>query len=130
MSGFQNLGSQTWSRRNLNFGEIELLGVSGLVLHLLIALQTRLVLRLTGLGGAAHPVKLVLETACDLGVLGSLDLHTLGFGFQIRGVVALIRIELASVDLADPFGDIIHEVTIVGDRNDGTLVLVQKLLQP
>ena len=37
---------------------------------------------------------------------------------------------MAAVDLADPLGHVVHEVTIVGDGNDGTLVLVQELLQP
>ena len=37
---------------------------------------------------------------------------------------------MAAVDLADPFGHVVHEVTVVGDGDDGALVLVQELLQP
>ena len=35
-------------------------------------------------------------------------------GLQVGGVVALVRVQVAAVDLADPFGHIVHEVTIVG----------------
>ena len=128
--GFQHGGAQTRTGRNLNLGEVELLVVACLVLHLVVTFQTGLVLGLTGLGGGAHPVELVLQSLGELGVLGSLDLQTLGLGLQVGGVVALVRVQVAAVDLANPFGHIVHEVTIVGDGDDCALVLVQELFQP
>ena len=128
--GFQHGGAQARAGRNLNLGEVELLVVACLVLHLVVTFQTGLVLGLTGLGGGAHPVELVLQSLGELGVLGSLDLQTLGLGLQVGGVVALVWVQVAAVDLADPLGHVVHEVTIVGDGNDGALVLVQELFQP
>ena len=128
MLGFQHGRAQARAGRNLNLGEVKLLVVACLLLHLVVTLQTSLVLGLTGLRRRAHPIKFALQTLGELGILGALDLHTLGLGLQIRGVVALIRVQLTTVDLADPLGHVIHEVTIVGNGDDGTLVLVQELL--
>ena len=130
MLGFQHGGAQTRAGRNLDFGEVELLVATCLLLHLVIAFQTGLVLGLTGLRRGAHPVEFVLQALGELGVLGALNLHTLGLGLQVSGVVTLIRVQVTAIDLADPFGHVVHEVTVVGDGDDGTLVLVQELLQP
>ena len=130
MLGFQHSRAQTRTSRNLNLGEVKLLIVTSLLLHLVVTFQTSLVLSLTGLRRRTHPIKFALQTLGELGVLGALDLHTLGLRLQIRGVVALIRVQLTTVDLADPLSHVIHEVTIVGNGDDGTLVLVQELLQP
>ncbi len=130
MLGFQHGGTQTRAGRNLDFGEVELLVVACLLLHLVVTFQTGLVLGLTGLRRGTHPIELALQALGELGVLGALDLHTLGLGLQVGGVVALVRVQVAAIHFADPFGHIVHEVTIVGDGDDGALVLVQELLQP
>ena len=130
MFGFQHLRAQTRPRRDLDFGEVKLLGVACLLFHLVVALETCLVLGLTGLRRAANPVELVLQALGELGVLGALDFHTLGFRLQIRGVVALVRVQVAAVDFANPFGHVVHEVAVVGDSDDGALVLVQELFEP
>ena len=36
----------------------------------------------------------------------------------------------AAVELEDPAGDVVEEVAVVGDRDDGALVLLQVLLEP
>ena len=130
MLGLQHLRPQTRPRRNLDLGEVELLGVARLLLHLIVAFQTGLVLGLTGLRRGTHPFELGLQTLGQLGVLGALDLHTLGLGLQIGGVVALVRVQMAAVHLADPLRHIVHEVAVVGHGDDGALILVQELLQP
>ena len=130
MLGFQHGRAQTRAGRNLNLGEVKLLIVTSLLLHLVVTFQTSLVLSLTGLRRRTHPIKFTLQTLGELGVLGALDFHTLGLGLQVRGVVALVRVQLTTVNLADPLSHVIHEVAIVGNGDDGTLVLVQELLQP
>ena len=37
---------------------------------------------------------------------------------------------MAAVDFANPFGHVVHEVAVVGDSDDGALVLVQELFEP
>ena len=130
MLGFQNGGTQTRAGRNLDFGEVELLVVACLLLHLVVTFQTGLVLGLTGLRRGTHPVELALQALGELGVLGALDLHTLGLGLQVGGVVALVRVQAAAIDLADPLGNVIQEVAIVRDGKHRALVVVQEVLEP
>ncbi|CAL9518780.1 hypothetical protein SUDANB114_03767 [Nocardiopsis dassonvillei] len=51
-------------------------------------------------------------------------------GLQVDAVVALVGVELAPVQLQDPRGDVVQEVPVVCDRDDGARVLGQVLLQP
>ena len=53
-----------------------------------------------------------------------------GLGLQVGGVVALVRVGTAAVELEDPLGDVVEEVPVVGDGDDGAGVLLQVLLQP
>ena len=104
--GLEHLVAQTRSHGDADVGPVELLACAGLGLHLLVASQTGLVLGLTGLGRAAHPLELGLHTLGKLGIAVALSLDTRGLGLQIRGVVALVGIEVTTVDLADPLGDV------------------------
>ena len=47
-----------------------------------------------------------------------------------RRVVALERDAAAAVELEDPLGDVVEEVAVVGDGDDGAGVLLQEPLQP
>ena len=42
----------------------------------------------------------------------------------------LIGVEVTAVDLADPLGHMVEEVTVVRDADNGTGILLQMLLQP
>ena len=128
--GLEDLVAQTRADGDADIGPVELLACAGLGLHLLIAGQTGLVLGLTGLRRAAHPLELGLHALGELGIAVTLGLDTGSLGLQIRGVVALVGIEVTAVDLADPFGDVIQEVTIVRDGQDSALVVVQEVLEP
>ena len=37
---------------------------------------------------------------------------------------------MATVELEDPAGDIVEEVAVVGDGDDGAVVIVQEALEP
>ena len=98
--------------------------------HLLVSTQTGLLLGLTGLGRHAHPFEFPLQGLAAL-ALGLLFLgKSLGLLFQPGGVVALPGNALAAVQFQDPAGYVVQEVTVVGDGNDRTLVLLQMGLQP
>ncbi len=129
------VASRTWLPRRgpggiLDLLEVELAGALGLGGHLLVAGQTGLGLGLASLGRGAHPLELLLEALGELGVLLALDLEALLLGLQVGGVVALVGVEVAAVDLGDPLGDVVKEVAVVGDGDDGALVAGQVLLEP
>ena len=126
----KDLGAQARAHGNLDLGEVELLGCPGLGLHLLVALQTRAVLGLACLGALAHPLELGAHLLGALGVLAALRLQAGGLLLEVRGVVALVRVELAAVNLADPAGNVVQEVAVVRDGHNGAGVVVQELLEP
>jgi hypothetical protein len=49
---------------------------------------------------------------------------------QVGGVVAFIGVQLSAIDLGDPFGHVVQEVAIMGDRQDCSRVRGEVLLQP
>ena len=49
---------------------------------------------------------------------------------QPAGVVALVGVARAAVELEDPPGDVVEEVAVVGDGHDGARVLVEEALEP
>ena len=50
--------------------------------------------------------------------------------FQPLGVVALPRNAAAAVELEDPAGDVVEEVAVVGDDEDGARIVAQVALEP
>ncbi len=122
--------AQPGTDRDLDLLEIELAGLLRLDRHFLVALQPGLVLGLAGLGARADPGQFVLEPLLQLLVLLALDLEPLGLLLQVRGVVALVGVRAAAVELEDPLGDVVQEVPVVGDRQDGARVGGQVLLEP
>src|SRR5665647_2717125 len=118
------------TRRDLDLVEVKLAGTVRLGSHLFVAREARLGLRLAALGALAHPLELVLEALRELEVLLALDLQPLLLLLQVGRVVALVRIGAAAVELEDPFGDVVQEVPVVGDGEDGTVVLREVLLEP
>ena len=128
--GLEHLVAQTRAHRDADIGPVEFLACAGLGLHLLVASQTGLVLGLTGLGRAAHPLELGLHALGELGVAVALSLDARGLGLQIRGVVALIGIKVTTVDFANPLGNVIQEVAIVRDGKHRALIVMQEVLEP
>ena len=122
--------AQARARRDRDLLEVELAGAVGLGRHLLVAGQTGLGLDLAGLGVGADPLQLGLEPLGQLGVLLALDGQALGLLLQVGRVVALVGVEPAAVDLGDPLGDVVQEVPVVGDREDGAVVGREVLLEP
>ena len=63
-------------------------------------------------------------------VLAGLLEQALGLLLEPGGVVALVGDAAAAVELEDPAGDVVEEVAVVGDDQDGARVGDQVLLQP
>ena len=130
MLGHQHLVAQARAHGNVDLGVVDVLGGTGLGLHLLVGGQARLALGLAGFGARAHPFELALHLLGKLGLLLALRLDARGLGFQVSGVVALVGEQLPAVDLADPFGNVVEEVAVVRDGKHGARVVLQELLKP
>src|SRR5690606_644157 len=100
-------------------GNIDLVGFAALLellgLHLFEALQTGLGLGLTPLHTRANPLQLDLHGLGMGGFLLGLLLQTSGLGYQPMGVLALEGDAMTEVQPENPAGDIVEEVTVVGD---------------
>ncbi len=122
--------AQARARRDLDLLEVQLAGLLRLAGHLVVPVQAGLGLGLPGLGVGADPLQLLGEALLHLGVAAALDGQPGGLLLQVGGVVALVPIGPAAVQLQDPAGHVVEEVPVVGDRHDGAGVLRQVLLQP
>ena len=102
----------------------------GFACHLLVAFEAGLVLRLAGLRRAAHPFELGAHLLRALLGLLALRGEARGLRLEVGRVVALVGVERSAVDFADPFRDVVQEVAVVRDGEDGALVVLQELLEP
>ena len=126
----QDESAQARSRRDLDLFEVELAGAVGLGSHFLVAGQTGLGLGLASLGVGADPLEFLGQALGLLGVLLALDFQAGALLLQVRGVVALVRVQVAAVDFGDPLGHVVEEVPVVGDGEDGAGVAGEVLLEP
>ncbi len=104
--------------RDVDFGGLDLLrGV--LAQQVLVRVEARLALGLTRARRHADPFELALERllATRFGLLFLRE--TLLLLLEPRGVVALPRDAVAAIELENPAGDVVEEVAIVRDRDDG-----------
>ena len=125
-----DLRAEARARRDLDLLEVELAGALGFGGHLLVAREACLRLRLAGLRVGADPLEFFLEALGELRVLLALDGEALLLLLEVRRVVALVRVETTAVDLADPAGDVVEEVPVVGDGEDGARVARKVLFEP
>src|SRR5215210_1439122 len=98
--------------------------------QLLVGADARLRLRVPGLRARPHPFELAGERAAPCRLRLLLDRQPRLLLFEPGGVVALERQPLAAVELEDPAGDVVEEVAIVGDGDDGALVGLEEALEP
>ena len=98
--------------------------------QLLVGREARLRLRVPRGGAHAHPLELALQRAAARGVLLLLDPEPRLLLLEPGRVVPLERDALAAVELEDPAGDVVEEVPIVRDGDDGALVRLEEPLEP
>ena len=116
--------------RDVDLGGVDLAVAVGLGGHLLVAGQPRLALGLARLGVGPHPLQLALQHLGPLGVLGPLDLEPVLLGLEVGGVVALVGVGLAAVELEDPLRDVVEEVPVVGHGQHAAGVGREVALEP
>ena len=115
---------------------MDLVGVAARLLRLLfgeqllVVVDARLALGVAGARRELYPLELVLQRPAAGGGLLLLLGEPRVLLRQPGGVVALPRDAGAAVELEDPAGDVVEEVAVVGNRDDGPLVLGQVALQP
>src|SRR6185436_287433 len=86
--------------------------------------EAGLALGLAGARRGTDPLELLLQLPLA-GRLGLLLLREpLGLLLEPPGVVALERVAPTVIELEDPPGDVVEEVTIVGDGDDRPRILV------
>ena len=116
--------------RNVDFDRVDLLrGVFGE--QLFVGVQARLALGLARARRHADPVELALQRPLPL---------ALGLLFELQARSASARasrcscprtgMPLAAIELEDPAGDVVEEVAIVRDRDDGAGIVLQEPLEP
>ena len=98
--------------------------------QLLVLRQPRLRLRMPRLRARAHPLELARERTAARGLGLLLLRQSRLLLLEPGGVVALERDPLAAVELEDPAGDVVEEIAVVGDGDDGALVRLEEALEP
>ena len=115
--------------RDVDFRRLDLLR-RFLPQQLLVGVQTRLAFGLTRTRRQANPLELALQGALTprLGLL--LALQPLLLLLEPRRVVAFPRNTVAAVELEDPAGHVVEEISVVSDRDDRAGVILEKPLEP
>ena len=96
----------------------------------LVGVEARLRLRVARLRRGADPLELAGERAAARRLLLLLRGEPCLLLLEPRRVVALERDALAAVELEDPVGDVVEEVAVVRDGDDGARVLGEEALEP
>ena len=129
--GLDHLVAETRTGRDRDLElRVAPLGRLGLRDQLVERVDARLALGLAGARRHADPLELAGERA-PAGLVDLLLLREpLVLLLEPARVVALPRNAVAAVELEDPARDVVEEVAVVGDRDDGAVVLVQVALEP
>ena len=102
----------------------------GLLHQFLVALIARLGLRLPRARGGRDPFLLARERALARLLLAAFLREPLLLLREPGRVVALIGNAAAAIELEDPAGDVVEEVAVVGDDQDGAGIVAQMAFQP
>ncbi len=87
-------------------------------------------LGLAGAWGSADPFEFALECALAIGFGFFFEGEAGLFLFEPGGVVTFPGDAGAAVEFEDPAGDVIEEVAVVGDGDDGAFVSAEVLFEP
>ena len=116
-------------RSDVDLGRLDLLrGV--LAQEILVRVQPRLALRLPRARRHANPFKLPLERPLPARLGFLLLRQTVLLLLQPGRIVALPRDAAPAIELENPAGDVVEEISVVRDRDDGARVVLEEALQP
>src|ERR1700730_17529118 len=96
----------------------------------LIGRDPRLALCLAGARALSDPFQFAFQGAAArlLGLALAQEPRLLLF--EPAGIIALERDAVAAVELEDPAGDLVEEIAVMRDGDDGAGIIAQKALQP
>ena len=127
--GFDHQFAQARAGRNVDFvGLVALLEFCRR--QFLEALHAGLALGLARLGIGAHPFQFALQGFAQAFLLALFGGEALFLLFQPGGVIALPGNAMAAIQFQDPAGDVVEEVAIVRDRDDGARIAFEETFQP
>ena len=104
--------------------------LAGLFQQFLVALVTRLGFRLPRPRRSGDPFLLAGERALVRLVLAALLFEPLLLLLEPRRVIALVGNAAAAIELEDPAGDVVEEIAVVGDDEDGARIVAQVAFEP
>ncbi len=127
--GLDDDAAEPRSRRDVNLHVALLLG-GILAEQLLVGVDAGLALGMPGLGAHANPLEFALQGLLPVAFRLFLPAQALLLLLQPARIVALPGDAVAAVQFEDPAGDVVEEVAVVGDGDDGPRIALQVLLQP
>ena len=104
--------------------------LAGLLQQLLVALVARLGFGLPGARRRRDPFLLARERALARFLLAAFLLEPLLLLRQPGRVIALVGNAAAAVELENPAGDVVEEIAVVGDDQDGAGIIAQMAFEP
>ena len=93
-------------------------------MQFLISRQTCFTFGLTSLGGHAHPLEFAFKSTAAVLVAFFFAGDAFLFLFKPTGVVALERETATTIEFENPLCNVVQEVPVVGNRNDGAGVFL------
>ena len=99
-----------------------------LVEHSVVCVQTGFLLRVTCFRRHTDPFQLTLQGLATFGSLFLLLRHTVRLLLEPRRVIAFPRNTFSTIQFKNPTCHIIKEITVVGDTDDRSGILLQVLL--
>ncbi|OQA02062.1 MAG: hypothetical protein BWY71_00147 [Planctomycetes bacterium ADurb.Bin412] len=102
----------------------------GLAGHFFVGVDPGLVFLVAGTDGGVDPVQFPGEGFLPLGFLFLGDAEEFGLLFEPGGVVALEGQAAGVFQFKNPLGDVVKEVAVVGDDDDGAVVVAEGGFQP
>ena len=82
------------------------------------------------LGLAAHPVEFGAQQVFHAGEFGAEVLFPFGAAPQVIVVIAVVGEKLLPVDLDDAVADLVEEIAVVGDHQQGDALAAEVILEP
>ena len=104
--------------------------LAGLLQQVFIALIARLGFGLARLRRGRDPFLFALQGALMRGLLAAFLGQPLLFLREPGGVIALIGNAPATIQFENPSGDVVEEITVMGDDQDSARIIAQMTLQP
>ena len=129
MLGLDHFIAEARTIGNVDF-QVLLLLFLVFVEEFVVRVQTRFSLGLTCFRSHAHPLEFALQCLATLGGHFLFLLHALRFLLEPRRIVAFPGNSLSAVELENPTGHVIEEVSVVRHGDNCSFVLVEVLFEP